>query len=134
MGSTTTGWTYNRDANGLVTYRSNWSPAVGADVNTNYAMGNNTMNAAAFGVWSPIMMGAILQSAAGAGYNAAFGAQVAAAYAAATGDVAGAAAYGAAQAEAAAIAALEMSGAVSPSAYSNIVIDETFSIVNPVTQ
>ena len=51
MGSTTTGWTYDRDANGLPTYRSNWSPAVGADVNTNYAMGNSTMNAAAFGVW-----------------------------------------------------------------------------------
>ena len=134
MGSTTTGWTYDRDANGVPTYRSNWSPALGLDVNTNYAMGNNTMNAAAFGVWSPIMMGAILQSAAGAGYNAAFGAQVAAAYAAATGDVAGAAAYGAAQAEAAAVAALEMSGAVSPNAFSNIVIDETFSIVNPVQQ
>ena len=134
MGSTTTGWTYDRDANGVPTYRSNWSPALGLDVNTNYAMGNNTMNAAAFGVWSPIMMGAILQSSAGAGYNAAFGAQVAAAYAAATGDVAGAAAYGAAQAEAAAIAALEMSGAVSPNAFSNIVIDENFSIVNPVQQ
>ena len=134
MGSTTTGWTYDRDANGLPTYRSNWSPAVGADVNTNYAMGNSTMNAAAFGVWSPIMMGAILQSAAGAGYNAAFAAQVAAGYAAATGDTAGAAAYGAAQANAAAVAALEMSGAVSPSAYSNVVIDENFNVVNPVTQ
>ena len=41
MGSTTTGWTYDRDANGLPTYRSNWSPALGLDVNTNYAMGNN---------------------------------------------------------------------------------------------
>ena len=99
MGSTTTGWTYDRDANGVPTYRSNWSPALGLDVNTNYAMGNSTMNAAAFGVWSPIMMGAILQSAAGGGYNAAFAAQVAAGYAAATGDTAGAAAYGAAQAE-----------------------------------
>ena len=92
------------------------------------------MNAAAFGVWSPVMMGAILQSAAGAGYNAAFAAQVAAGYAAATGDTAGAAAYGAAQANAAAVAALEMSGAVSPSAYSNVVIDENFNVVNPVTQ
>jgi len=134
MGSTTTGWTYDRDANGVPTYRSNWSPALGLDVNTNYAMGNNTMNAAAFGVWSPIMMGAILQSAGGAGYNAAFAAQVAAGYAAATGDTAGAAAYGAAQANAAAVAVLEMSGAVSPSAFSNIVIDENFSIVNPVQQ
>ena len=134
MGSTTTGWTYDRDANGVPTYRSNWSPAVGADVNTNYAMGNSTMNAAAFGVWSPIMMGAILQSAAGAGYNAAFAAQVAAGYAAATGDTAGAAAYGAAQANAAAVSALEMSGAVSPSAYSNVVIDENFNVVNPLTQ
>jgi len=134
MGSTTTGWTYDRDANGLPTYRSNWSPAVGADVNTNYAMGNSTMNAAAFGVWSPIMMGAILQSAAGAGYNAAFAAQVAAGYAAATGDTAGAAAYGTAQANAAAVAVLEMSGAVSPSAYSNVVIDTDFNVVNPLTQ
>ena len=134
MGSTTTGWTYDRDANGVPTYRSNWSPALGLDVNTNYAMGNSTMNAAAFGVWSPIMMGAILQSAAGGGYNAAFAAQVAAGYAAATGDTAGAAAYGAAQANAAAVAVLEMSGAVSPSAFSNIVIDENFAIVNPVQQ
>ena len=134
MGSTTTGWTYDRDANGVPTYRSNWSPALGLDVNTNYAMGNNTMNAAAFGVWAPIMMGSILQSDAGAGYNAAFAAQVGAAYAAATGDVAGAAAYGAAQAAAAAQAVMALAGSVSPSAYSNIVIDETFNVVNPVTQ
>ena len=134
MGSTTTGWTYDRDANGVPTYRSNWSPALGLDVNTNYAMGNSTMNAAAFGVWSPIMMGAILQSAAGAGYNAAFAAQVGAAYAAATGDVAGAAAYGANAAATAAGAVMVMAGSVSPSAYSNIVIDENFSIVNPVQQ
>ena len=134
MGSTTTGWTYDRDANGLVTYRSNWSPAVGADVNTNYAMGNNTMNAAAFGVWSPVMMGAILQSAAGAGYNAAFAAQVGAAYAAATGDVAGAAAYGAAQAAAAAQAVMGLAATVTPSAYSNIVIDTDFNVVDPTTQ
>ena len=134
MGSTTTGWTYDRDANGLPTYRSNWSPALGLDVNTNYAMGNNTMNAAAFGVWAPIMMGSILQSDAGAGYNAAFAAQVGAAYAAATGDVAGAAAYGAAQAAAAAQAVMALAGSVSPSAYSNVVIDETFSVVNPLTQ
>ncbi len=96
MGSTTTGWTYDRDANGVPTYRSNWSPALGLGVNTNYAMGNSTMNAAAFGVWSPIMMGSILQSEGGQGYNAAFAAQVAAGYAAATGDTAGAAAFGAA--------------------------------------
>ena len=31
MGSTTTGWTYNRDANGNHTYRTNWSPAWGAN-------------------------------------------------------------------------------------------------------
>ena len=134
MGSTTTGWTYDRDANGLPTYRSNWSPALGLDVNTNYAMGNNTMNAAAFGVWAPIMMGSILQSDAGAGYNAAFAAQVGAAYAAATGDVAGAAAYGAAQAAAAAQAVMALAGSVSPSAYSNVVIDEAFNVVNPLTQ
>jgi hypothetical protein len=134
MGSTSTGWTYDRDANGLPTYRSNWSPAVGADVNTNYAMGNSTMNAAAFGVWSPIMMGAILQSAAGAGYNAAFAAQVAAGYAAATGDTAGAAAYGANAAATASGAVLIMAGSVAPNAYGNVVIDETFSVVDPTVQ
>jgi len=134
MGSQTTGWTYDRDANGVPTYRSNWSPALGLDVNTNYAMGNSTMNAAAFGVWSPIMMGSILQSAGGQGYNAAFAAQVAAGYAAATGDTAGAAAYGAAQAAAASQAVMALASTVSPSAYSNVVIDENFNVVNPVTQ
>ncbi len=101
MGSTTTGWTYNRDANGIPTYRSNWSPAVGADVNTNYAMNNSTMNAAAFGVWSPIMMGynfTISSIWSTGNISAGFAAQVAASYAAATGDTAGAAAFGAAQA------------------------------------
>ena len=134
MGSQTTGWTYDRDANGVPTYRSNWSPALGLDVNTNYAMGNSTMNAAAFGVWSPIMMGSILQSEGGQGYNAAFAAQVAAGYAAATGDTAGAAAYGAAQAAAASQAVMALASTVSPSAYSNVVIDENFNVVNPVTQ
>jgi len=134
MGSTTTGWTYNRDANGIPTYRSNWSPAVGADVNTNYAMNNSTMNAAAFGVWSPIMMGAILQSAGGQAYNAGFAAQVAAGYAAATGDTAGAAAYGAAQAAAASNAVLALASAVSPSAYNNIVLDTSFNLMDPSTR
>jgi outer membrane receptor protein involved in Fe transport len=134
MGSTTTGWTYNRDANGIPTYRSNWSPAVGADVNTNYAMNNSTMNAAAFGVWSPIMMGAILQSAGGQAYNAGFAAQVAASYAAATGDTAGAAAFGAAQAAAASNAVLALASAVSPSAYNNIVLDTSFNLMDPSTR
>jgi outer membrane receptor protein involved in Fe transport len=134
MGSTTTGWTYNRDANGIPTYRSNWSPAVGADVNTNYAMNNSTMNAAAFGVWSPIMMGAILQSAGGQAYNAGFAAQVAAGYAAATGDTDGAAAYGAAQAAAASNAVLALASAVSPSAYNNIVLDTSFNLMDPSTR
>ena len=134
MGSTTTGWTYDRDANGLVTYRSNWSPALGLDVNTNYAMGNNTMNAAAFGVWAPLMMGSILQSEAGAGYNAAFAAQVGAAYAAATGDVAGAAAYGASQAAAAANAVLALAASVTPNSYDNVVIDTSFEVVDPTVQ
>ena len=159
MGSTTTGWTYNRDANGVPTYRSNWTPgyqaavfaqlsaAYGVDqasamvaemfadgINTNYGMNNSGMNAAAYGIWAPLMMGSILQSDAGQGYNAAFGAQVAAGYAAATGDVAGAAAYGAAQAAAAANAVLAMSQAVSPDSYANIVIDENFNMVNPVLQ
>lgn len=134
MGSRTTGWTYNRDANGVPTYRSNWSPAVGLDVNTNYAMGNSTMNAAAFGVWSPIIMGSILQSVAGQQYNAGFAAQVAAGYAAATGDTAGAAAYGAAQAAAAAQAVLALASTVTPSAYSNVVADENGNLVDPSLQ
>ncbi len=132
MGSTTTGWTWDTDAtNGLPTYRSNWSPALGLDVNTNYALGNNTMNAAAYGVWAPIIMGSILQSAAGAGYNAAFAAQVGAGYAAATGDVAGAAAYGAAQAAAAAGAVMGLAATVTPSAYNNVVIDPDGNIIDP---
>ena len=60
----------NRDANGIPTYRSNWSPAVGADVNTNYAMGNSTMNAAAFGVWSPIIWVLYFNQLVVQGYNA----------------------------------------------------------------
>ena len=132
MGSTTTGWTWDTDAtNGLPTYRSNWSPALGLDVNTNYALGNSTMNAAAYGVWAPIIMGSILQSAAGAGYNAAFAAQVGAGYAAATGDVAGAAAYGAAQAAAAAGAVMGLAATVTPSAYNNVVIDPDGNIIDP---
>ena len=134
MGSRTTGWTYDRDANGVPTYRSNWSPALGLDVNTNYAMGNSTMNAAAFGVWSPIIMGSILQSAAGQQYNAGFAAQVAAGYAAATGDTAGAAAYGAAQAAAAAQAVMALASTVTPSAYSNVVADENGNLVDPSLQ
>ena len=134
MGSTTTGWTYDRSANGLPTYRSNWSPAVGADVNTNYAMGNSTMNAAAFGVWSPIMMGAILQSAAGQAYNAGYAAQVAAAYAAATGDTAGAAAYGANAAATASDAVFLMALEVLPSSFSNIVLDTNFNLMDPSTR
>ena len=97
-------------------------------------MNNNTMNAAAFGVWSPIMMGAILQSAGGQAYNAGFAAQVAAGYAAATGDTAGAAAYGAAQAAAASNAVLALASAVSPSAYSNIVLDTGFNLMDPSTR
>jgi hypothetical protein len=80
------------------------------------------------------MMGAILQSAAGAGYNAAFAAQVAAGYAAATGDTAGAAAYGANAAATASGAVLIMAGSVAPNAYGNVVIDETFSVVDPTVQ
>ena len=133
LGSTTTGWTYDRE-NGLPTYRSNWSPALGLDVNTNYAMNNSTMNAAAYGVWAPIIMGSILQSDAGAAYNAAFAAQVAAGYAAATGDVAGAGAYGAAQAAAAAQAVMGLAGSVSPSAFGNVVIDTAGNILDPTTQ
>ena len=76
-------------------------------------------------------MGSILQSAAGAGYNAAFAAQVGAGYAAATGDVAGAAAYGAAQAAAAAGAVMGLAATVTPSAYNNVVNDPNGNIIDP---
>jgi len=159
MGSTTTGWTYHRDDNGVPTYRSNWTPGYmnvvfnqlqavyGAEtalamvdemfpdgINTNYAMNNSDMNAVAYGVWAPLMMGSILQSAGGAAYNAGFAASVGAAYAAATGDVAGAAAYGANAAATAAGAVLIMAASVTPDSYANVVIDENFNIVNPVQQ
>jgi len=63
MGSTTTGWTYNRDANGNHTYRTNWSPAwganpalpapyYGADVNTNYSLNDPVVNSAMWNIFA----------------------------------------------------------------------------------
>ena len=76
MGSSTVGYTYHRDANGLQTFRSNWSPALGLGINTNYEMGNNTINAAAHGVFAPLYTGMFLQSADGAAYLQAVGAGI----------------------------------------------------------
>ena len=76
MGSTTTGWTYQKDANGNTMFRSNWSTALGLDTNTYYSMNNNTINAAAWGVWAPIIGGGFLQSADGAAFLTAYGSAV----------------------------------------------------------
>ena len=133
MGSTTTGWTYDRDANGTPTFRSNWSTALGLDTNTNYAMNNSTINAAAFGVWAPITAGLFLASDNGAALVGGYGQAVGAAYAAATGDVAGAAAYGAAQATAAAQALLGLAATAMPSSFGNVALDLGFNVVDPNT-
>jgi len=77
MGSTTTGWTYDRDANGNLTYRSNWSTMLGLDVNTNFSLHDPTVNGAIWGVFAPVVGGGVLASAQGAAWMAGFGAAVA---------------------------------------------------------
>ena len=84
MGSTTTGWTYDRDANGNLTFRSNWSPALGLGVNTNYSLSDPTINGALWGVFAPVIGGGVLQSAQGAAWMGGFGAAVAEGYVNAT--------------------------------------------------
>ena len=141
MGSTTTGWTYNRDANGNHTYRTNWSPAwganpalpapyYGADVNTNYSLNDPVVNGAMWGIFAPVIGGGFLQSAGGQALLAGYGAAVGAGYAAATGDVAGAAAYGAGQAALAANDFLTLMGTAIP-AIGNVVLDGDLNIVDP---
>ena len=141
MGSTTTGWTYNRDANGNHTYRTNWSPAwganpalpapyYGADVNTNYSLNDPVVNGAMWAVFAPVIGGGVLQSDQGAALLAGYAAAVGAGYAAATGDVAGAAAYGAAQAGAASVDFLELMGTAIPT-IGNIVLDGDLNVVDP---
>ena len=141
MGSTTTGWTYNRDANGNHTYRTNWSPAwganpalpapyYGADVNTNYSLNDPVVNGAMWAVFAPVIGGGVLQSDQGAALLAGYAAAVGAGYAAATGDVAGAAAYGAAQAGAASVDFLELMGTAIPT-IGNLVLDGDLNIVDP---
>ena len=141
MGSTTTGWTYNRDANGNHTYRTNWSPAwganpalpapyYGADVNTNYSLNDPVVNGAMWAVFAPVIGGGVLQSDQGAALLAGYAAAVGAGYAAATGDVAGAAAYGAAQAGAASVDFLELMGSAIPT-IGNLVLDGSLNIVDP---
>ena len=141
MGSTTTGWTYNRDANGNHTYRTNWSPAwganpalpapyYGADVNTNYSLNDPVVNGAMWGIFAPVIGGGFLQGAQGQALLAGYGAAVGAGYAAATGDVAGAAAYGAGQAALAANDFLALMGTAIPT-IGNVVLDGSFNIVDP---
>ena len=141
MGSTTTGWTYNRDANGNHTYRTNWSPAwganpalpapyYGADVNTNYSLNDPVVNGAMWGIFAPVIGGGFLQSADGQALLAGYGAAVGAGYAAATGDVAGAAAYGAGQAALAANDFLGLMGTAIPT-IGNLVLDGSLNLVDP---
>ena len=141
MGSTTTGWTYNRDANGNHTYRTNWSPAwganpalpapyYGADVNTNYSLNDPVVNGAMWGIFAPVIGGGFLQGADGQALLAGYGAAVGAGYAAATGDVAGAAAYGAGQAALAANDFLTLMGTAIPT-IGNLVLDGGLNIVDP---
>ena len=141
MGSTTTGWTYNRDANGNHTYRTNWSPAwganpalpapyYGADVNTNYSLNDPVVNGAMWGIFAPVIGGGFLQSADGAALLAGYAAAVGAGYAAATGDVAGAAAYGAGQAALAANDFLGLMGTAIPT-IGNLVLDGSLNLVDP---
>ena len=141
MGSTTTGWTYNRDANGNHTYRTNWSPAwganpalpapyYGADVNTNYSLNDPVVNGAMWGIFAPVIGGGFLQGAQGQALLAGYGAAVGAGYAAATGDVAGAAAYGAGQAALAANDFLTLMGTAIPT-IGNVVLDGGLNLVDP---
>ena len=141
MGSTTTGWTYNRDANGNHTYRTNWSPAwganpalpapyYGADVNTNYSLNDPVVNGAMWGIFAPVIGGGFLQSADGQALLAGYAAAVGAGYAAATGDVAGAAAYGAGQAALAANDFLGLMGTAIPT-IGNLVLDGSLNLVDP---
>ena len=141
MGSTTTGWTYNRDANGNHTYRTNWSPAwganpalpapyYGADVNTNYSLNDPVVNGAMWGIFAPVIGGGFLQGAQGQALLAGYGAAVGAGYAAATGDVAGAAAYGAGQAALAAGDFLTLMGTAIPT-IGNLVLDGSLNLVDP---
>ena len=141
MGSTTTGWTYNRDANGNHTYRTNWSPAwganpalpapyYGADVNTNYSLNDPVVNGAMWGIFAPVIGGGFLQGAQGQALLAGYGAAVGAGYAAATGDVAGAASYGSTQAALAAVDFLGLMGTAIPT-IGNLVLDGSLNLVDP---
>ena len=159
MGSTTTGWTYDRDANGNLTFRTNWSPALGLDVNTNFSLNNPTVNGALWGVFAPVIGGGVLQSAQGAAWMAGFGAAnaegfvnatyagtynyyislgadaataAAAAAAAAAGVVAdgSAAAYGAQQTGIAAADFMTLMGTAIPS-IANLVLGPDLTVVDP---
>ena len=159
MGSTTTGWTYDRDANGNLTYRSNWSTMLGLDVNTNFSLNDPTVNGAIWGVFAPVVGGGVLASAQGAAWMAGFGAAVAegfvnatyagtynyyislgadaataaaAAAAAAAGVVAdgSAAAYGAQQTGIAAADFMTLMGTAIPS-IANLVLGPNLNVVDP---
>jgi len=160
MGSSTVGYTYHRDETGLQTFRSNWSPAIMAGVNTNYAMNNASINAAAHGVFAPLFTGQFLQSNAGAAYlgalGAGFGANMAAGLGAGLsladmgfslaaqgafndvlaggGDVA--TAVSAAAATAAGYGAnslMALAALAAPETYQNLVLDFGLNVINPLT-
>jgi outer membrane receptor protein involved in Fe transport len=159
MGSTTTGWTYDRDANGAHTFRTNFSPAWGLGVNSNYSLHDPTVNGTMWSIFAPIVGGGVLQSAQGAAWMAGFGGAVAqgfvqatytgtynyyislgadaataaaaAAAAAATAVSDGsAAAYGAQQTGIAANDFMAMMGSAIPS-IANLVLDGGLNIVDP---
>jgi len=162
MGSTTTGWTYHRDANGNLTFRSNWSPAWGLGVNTNYSLNDPTVNGAVWSVFAPVIGGGVLQSPTGAAWVAGFGAAVAEGYvnatyqgtydyyislgadaataaaaaaAAAAGVVAdgSAAAYGETAAGGAVVDFLALLGSAIPT-IGNLVLDSSLSVTDPNTE
>ena len=98
------GYNYTRGANGLNQFRSQWSqhPYLGGDVNRYYDLNDPTFNAVVWPTLATVIGGGFLQGASGQALLGGYAQGVAAAYAAATGDVAGAAAYGAAAAASAA--------------------------------
>jgi outer membrane receptor protein involved in Fe transport len=98
------GYNYHKGTNGVNSFRSNWSqhPYLGGNINHNWDLGDNNFNAVVWPTLASFIGGGFLQGASGQALLAGYAQGVAAAYAAATGDVSGAAAYGAAAAGAAA--------------------------------
>ena len=98
------GYNYHMSANGLNSFRSNWSQHayLGGNINHNWDLGDANFTAVVWPTLATFIGGGFLQGASGQALLGGWAAGVGAAYAAATGDTAGAAAYGAAAAGAAA--------------------------------